>query len=140
MAKRGTPEYEAALDDLIKVLAKAMVAEYRRTGKIQLPEPLSVFAPVAEAVSKEVKLLPAPPPAPPPMPRPYDGKRMLALAAVIEKVGLGRDTVYKGVRNDTFPQPVKLGRATRWFEHEIDAYLSAAPRIRDSRIEKTPKK
>lgn len=133
MAKRGTPEYNAALEDLIKVLAAAMVAEYRRTGKVQLPEPLSVFAPVAEAVSKVVKLPPAtPPPPPPPVSRPYSGPRLLALPAVIEKLGLGRDTIYRRVREGTFPKPIKLGRATRWYEHELDEWLATAKRKDES--------
>ena len=122
MAKRGTPEFAQALDDLLRVLAKALVEEYLRTGKKELPEPLAVFQPVADAASKVAKLPHSP----------YDGKRMLPLNAVIGKVGMGRDTIYRWVREGTFPKPLKLGRATRWYEHEIDTFLANATRKGDT--------
>jgi prophage regulatory protein len=43
---------------------------------------------------------------------------------VAQKIGLGRDTIYRGVREGWFPKPFKITeRATGWFEDEIDAYL-----------------
>lgn len=51
-------------------------------------------------------------------------RRVLRLPAVINKVGLGRDSVYRGVREHWFPAPIKLSeRASGWFEDEIDAFL-----------------
>lgn len=59
-------------------------------------------------------------------------RRVLRLPKVIDKVGLGRDSVYRGVREGWFPKPIKLGeRASGWLEHELDAFLEkrAAERI-----------
>lgn len=51
--------------------------------------------------------------------------RVLKLRQVKEKVGLGHDTIYRLVRDDRFPKQIKLSeRASGWFEHEIDAWLT----------------
>lgn len=51
-------------------------------------------------------------------------RRILRLPQVIEKSGLGRDSVYKGAREGWFPKPIKLTeRASGWFEDEIDQFL-----------------
>lgn len=63
--------------------------------------------------------------------------RVLKLRAVVEKVQLSADTIYRGVREGWFPGPFKIGggRASGWYEHEIDAYLArrASERIREVR-------
>jgi prophage regulatory protein len=46
----------------------------------------------------------------------------LRLPSVKARVGLGRESVYHGVRQGTFPPPVKIGaRASAWLEHEVEA-------------------
>lgn len=51
-------------------------------------------------------------------------RRALRLPQVIDKVGFGRDTVYRGEREGWFPKHFKLSqRASAWFEDEIDAFL-----------------
>ena len=51
-------------------------------------------------------------------------RRALRLRQVIDKVGFGRDTVYRGEREGWFPKHFKLSeRASAWFEDEIDAFL-----------------
>jgi prophage regulatory protein len=65
------------------------------------------------------------------LPRP---RRILRLPQVIEKAGLGRDTIYKGVREGWFPAFIKLTpRSTGWFEHEVDEFLERRAAERDSR-------
>jgi len=59
-------------------------------------------------------------------------RRILRLPQVIQKSGLGRDTIYRGGRENWFPKPVKLTeRASGWFEDEIDQFLEqrAAQRV-----------
>jgi prophage regulatory protein len=61
-------------------------------------------------------------------------QRVLRLPQVIEKSGLGRDSVYRGAREGWFPKPVKLTeRASGWLESEIDTWLEhrAAKRTGD---------
>ncbi len=51
-------------------------------------------------------------------------RRVLRLPQVIQKSGLGRDTIYRGGREGWFPKAVKLTeRASGWFEDEIDQFL-----------------
>ena len=51
-------------------------------------------------------------------------RRVLRLPQVIQKSGLGRDTIYRGGREGWFPKSVKLTeRASGWFEDEIDQFL-----------------
>ena len=42
---------------------------------------------------------------------------------------LGRSTLYKKMRDGTFPVPLKVSaRAVRWRESEIRAYIDSRPR------------
>src|SRR5688572_3384202 len=50
--------------------------------------------------------------------------RVLRLPEVLRRLGIGRDSVYRGGREGWLPKRVKVGkRASGWFEHEIEAYL-----------------
>jgi prophage regulatory protein len=61
-------------------------------------------------------------------------RRVLRLPEVIQKTGLGRDSIYKGGREGWFPAGFKLTpRATGWFEHEIDEFLERRGAERISR-------
>ena len=65
-------------------------------------------------------------------PKPKLSRRILRLPQVMDKVSLGRDSVYKGGREGWFPKPIKLGeRASGWFEDEIDAFLEKRAAERD---------
>jgi prophage regulatory protein len=51
--------------------------------------------------------------------------RILRLKPLEAKVGLKRDTIYRGGREGWFPRPVKISEnATGWLEHEVDDYLA----------------
>jgi prophage regulatory protein len=55
---------------------------------------------------------------------PQKSRRVLRLPAVEEKVGLKRDSIYRGIREGWFPRHIKLSeRASGWFEHELDEWL-----------------
>jgi len=44
----------------------------------------------------------------------------------MERVGQNRSTIYTGVKNGTFPKPLKLSpRLIDWLESSIDDYLEA---------------
>jgi prophage regulatory protein len=52
------------------------------------------------------------------------GDRILRLPQVKERTGLGRSSIYAGVKNGTFPAPVQLGeRAVGWLASSIDSWV-----------------
>jgi prophage regulatory protein len=60
------------------------------------------------------------------------GEIILRLPQVKGRCGLGRASIYAGVKNGTFPAPIKLGeRAVGWLASSIDAWIQT--RIHGSR-------
>lgn len=67
-------------------------------------------------------------------PQPHEGRgtttlakpaRLLRLPAVMERCALGRSSIYAGVKNGTFPAPVRLSaRAVGWREDSLDRWVS----------------
>jgi len=58
--------------------------------------------------------------------------RILKLQKVKEKSGKCRSSIYQGVKDGTFPAPIKLGeRGVGWIESEVDNWIEA--RIKASR-------
>jgi prophage regulatory protein len=54
-------------------------------------------------------------------------ERLLRLPAVLDRVGLGKSSIYQKVDAGEFPAPVKLspsGRAVGWPESVITAYIA----------------
>ena len=57
------------------------------------------------------------------------GDRLLRLSEVEARTALSSTTIYRKMREGSFPEPLKIGaRAVRWPESEIEAWLSARPR------------
>ena len=55
--------------------------------------------------------------------------RLLRLSEVLARCGLSRSSLYRMMRDGSFPEPLKVGvRAVRWRESEIEAWLEALPR------------
>ena len=55
--------------------------------------------------------------------------RLLRLGEVRTCTALSRSTIYRKIRDGSFPEPLKIGdRAVRWRESEIEAWLAARPR------------
>ena len=60
--------------------------------------------------------------------------RLLRLSEVRTRTALGRSTIYRKMRDGSFPEPLKIGaRAVRWRESEIEAWLAARPRATGDR-------
>lgn len=56
---------------------------------------------------------------------PQPGARViLRLPAVMSRTGLKKSTIYAGIKAKSFPQPVKLGAASGWLEHEVEAWVA----------------
>jgi prophage regulatory protein len=56
-------------------------------------------------------------------------RKVLRIHQVLELTGLTRGTVYRFVKEDSFPQPIQLGpKLLGWWEHEVEAWLATRPR------------
>jgi prophage regulatory protein len=52
--------------------------------------------------------------------------RIIRLKEVLDKIGFSRATLYKQIKDGTFPAQIPLGaRAVGWLEHEVDSVISA---------------
>jgi prophage regulatory protein len=55
--------------------------------------------------------------------------RLLRREEVQKRCGLARTTIYRKMREGTFPTPLQVGtRAVRWPESETTAWLESRPR------------
>lgn len=71
--------------------------------------------------------------------QPHDGRatitpakpgRLIRLPLVMERCGLGRSSIYAGVKAGTFVAPVRLSaRAVGWREEEIDRWVAERVKI-----------
>lgn len=56
--------------------------------------------------------------------------RLLRLPEVIEVTGLGRDTIYRYIREGRFPRQRRISeRASGWREDEIGAWVDSRPTV-----------
>ena len=56
------------------------------------------------------------------------GTFILRLPMVKAKTGLGRSSIYKGIKAGTFPSPVALGpRAVGWIESSVNDWVASRP-------------
>ena len=54
---------------------------------------------------------------------------LLTRREVERRTGLSRSTIYRKMRDGTFPVPLKISeRAVRWRESDIRAYVDSRPR------------
>jgi prophage regulatory protein len=68
----------------------------------------------------------------PSIPERAAAEHVLRLPDVKGSIGLSRSSIYAGVRNGTFPAPMKLGeRAVGWAESEILAWIEARKTARE---------
>ena len=58
--------------------------------------------------------------------------RLIPLPEVTRICGLRKSQIYELIQADRFPRPVKLGRASRWSEVEIGAWVDRQLARRDS--------
>ena len=60
--------------------------------------------------------------------RPPTADRLLRLPEVMTRTGLSRSTIYRKMREGSFPEPLKLGvRAVGWRESDIEAWMQDLP-------------
>ena len=56
-------------------------------------------------------------------------RRVLRRPEVEDRTGLARSTIYKLIKLDEFPEPVRLGtRTVGWVEGEIEAWIESRRR------------
>jgi len=51
-------------------------------------------------------------------------ERFLTINEVVNIVGFKKSTIYKFIRNKTFPKPIKIGRSSRWKLSDINNWLN----------------
>lgn len=49
---------------------------------------------------------------------------LMRIGPVMSATGLGRTKVFQGVRNKTFPAPLKLGRTSAWRASDIAKWIA----------------
>lgn len=55
--------------------------------------------------------------------------KLLRIRQVQEATGRSRSSIYIGIRDGTFPLPVRVGaRAIAWHAHEVAAWIESRPR------------
>ena len=55
--------------------------------------------------------------------------RLLRLAEVLTLTALAHSSIYRKMREGSFPEPLKVGvRAVRWWRSDIQAWLADCPR------------
>lgn len=65
----------------------------------------------------------------PPTSQPNCIERLLRISDVRHLTGLGRSTIYAKIKNEEFPQPVRVhGTCVAWKESEVGAWIAALPR------------
>jgi prophage regulatory protein len=58
------------------------------------------------------------------------GESLVDLHAVAERLGVATRTIHRLIAAGELPPPVKVGRASRWFNSDVDRYLD---RLRQAR-------
>ncbi len=61
---------------------------------------------------------------------PSHPSRLLRIEQVCGRVGLGRTYVYELIGQGLFPSPLKIGRASRWRDCELDAWIEQVTQSR----------
>ncbi|WP_430317557.1 helix-turn-helix transcriptional regulator [Pseudomonas nitroreducens] len=52
-----------------------------------------------------------------------DRDRLISLKEVISQTGMGKDFIYRKIKNGDFPGVVKMGRYSRWSENEVQEWI-----------------
>ena len=57
-----------------------------------------------------------------------DTDRLLTRVEVERRIGIGRSTIYKLMREGRFPAPYQIAGAARWSLREVEDWLAKQPR------------
>jgi prophage regulatory protein len=66
---------------------------------------------------------------------------VLRIKDVEERTGFSRASIYRKISLGLFPKPIHIcdGRASAWFEHEVDAVIDAAKAKRAAAAKRSAK-
>lgn len=59
-----------------------------------------------------------------PEPHAHNSTRLLRMPQVLDRVGLKKTVIYERIKAGSFPKPIKLGSASAWPEHEVEAWIA----------------
>lgn len=48
---------------------------------------------------------------------------LISIAALVEILQRSRASIYRDIKNDTFPKPLKMGSSSRWKLSEVEAVI-----------------
>lgn len=61
-------------------------------------------------------------------PVPDEGNVLIRLPTLVRATGLGRTSIYRGIKAGTFPAPRKLGkRASAWLWRDVKTWIDGRP-------------
>ena len=52
-------------------------------------------------------------------------EKLLRLEEVQEMIGFKKSMIYKMMETKNFPKPLKVGKASRWRESEVQSWISS---------------
>ena len=55
---------------------------------------------------------------------------LLPMPTLSKRVGLSRSNIYQQIQGGKFPEPVKIGRSSRWLAAEIEAWVNTQAKAR----------
>jgi prophage regulatory protein len=86
-------------------------------------------APAFASLGRKRRARPTSPSSTPPPARDAkpEGRRLLKKKQVLKKVGVSYPTIWKWMRDGTFPRSREMGGLAVWFEDEIDEWLASLP-------------
>lgn len=50
-------------------------------------------------------------------------RRLIRMSEVMKMTGIGKTAIYGRIKEHTFPEPVKLGRASTWVESDVQKWV-----------------
>lgn len=51
-------------------------------------------------------------------------EQLLTIKEVVQITGFKKSTIYKFIRENKFPQPLKFGKSSRWIKSEINEWIN----------------
>ncbi len=55
-------------------------------------------------------------------------EKLLPVRELMDRLGLGRTTIYREMHRGGFPKPLKIGSSVRWRWSEVASWIEAQPR------------
>lgn len=58
-----------------------------------------------------------------------NGNRLMTSKEVQDLMRASRSKIFRMVRDNSFPAPIKAGPGLLWHRHEVEEYLNSCPRV-----------